>query len=386
MSIDSINYEELAESRITQQHRNKEKFVALTRGICGLVEQYIEDPASNLYDKLDIDKMGGANLDVIGEIVGQDRVVIDYDLVEFFGYDGAAGAGAYGSVNDSTVGARYRSLSESETGGLTKLEDPEYRTFIKARILKNYSTSTPEEIRDSVKIITGTDQVQIGEGVMTMQIGVLGGVDQTTANIIQNYDILPRPTGVEITDVYDYGLLGFNGASTRVSYPSESAYDLDANDFVIKLSIIAESYAGTFYNPLYFQTDFVSGVQLYLDYDRIAFEDISSAGLYSGTSTIELNRKYRIRVEKTGTNISIYVDDKLEVSDVISADVGSSHFVIIGENLDNNFDGIISDFCLINGGATAIDSPFYEGSGTSATNNGTGSAGIIANPDWRNSL
>lgn len=212
MSVEAIDFAERALSRLAQQYRDKPKYVALVTGLCNLVQTGIDDPLEYLITLYDIDTAEGNNLDIIGEIVGQPRLIVDYDLFEFFGYDGASSAGTYGDVNNSNIGARYLSSGE-DIGGDKELSDAEYRIFIRARILRNYSASTCEDIIDSVKLILGVDQVELTEGVMSIDIlNVSGTISDNDLALIQNYDILPRPTGVEIGSVTNYSSIAFDSA------------------------------------------------------------------------------------------------------------------------------------------------------------------------------
>lgn len=59
-------------ARLLQQFKSKPKIAALLNAINEQVQQY-EDDVGPLSDVLDIDAMGGVNLDNLGNIVGQDR-------------------------------------------------------------------------------------------------------------------------------------------------------------------------------------------------------------------------------------------------------------------------------------------------------------------------
>jgi hypothetical protein len=200
MSVEAIDFASLALSRLTQQYKSADKFVQLVQGLVDLVQTEIDDPLENLITLYDIDIAEGDILDIIGEIVGQPRVIVDYDLLEFFGYDGALNAGTYGDANNPNVGARYLSSVE-DVGGDKTLSDEEYRVFIRARILRNYSASTPEEIISAAKLILGVDWVHYIGGTMKFSLQVPAPVDANDLALIQTYDILPRPTGVSITSV-----------------------------------------------------------------------------------------------------------------------------------------------------------------------------------------
>jgi hypothetical protein len=200
MAITPIDFSATALGRLVQQYRNKPKYVDLVTSLCGLAQTGIDDPLEYLITLYDIDSAQGHNLDVIGEIVGQPRIIANYDLFEFFGYEGSTASGTYGDENNPNVGARYRSSSEG-LGGDRTLSDAEYRLFIRARILKNYSVSTPESIIESVKFILNAEPIKLTEGVMSLDIEIASPVDVNDLNLVATYDILPRPTGVEISSI-----------------------------------------------------------------------------------------------------------------------------------------------------------------------------------------
>ena len=87
----------------------------------------------------------GAQLDVIGEIVGQDRTREEVIANPFFGLKGAIGAETFGTIGDANVGGVFRSISDVEYES-ELLDDDAYRTFIRSKILRNKTTCTINEI------------------------------------------------------------------------------------------------------------------------------------------------------------------------------------------------------------------------------------------------
>jgi hypothetical protein len=223
MSVTPIEYAEVALSRITQQYRDKPRFTSMVQQVCGLVQSNIEEPLSHYFTLYDIDTAEGSNLDVIGEIVGQDRQIISYANLTFFGFDGAPDSDTFGSVYDSGIGSRFLSVGEDNLtvpSATTILSDPEYRIFIRARILRNYSASTPEDIIESIRFIFGVDQVEYTEGIMEISlISLSGSIDNNTLQLVQDADILPRPTGVGIGAIDTYSPIAADAADDWGSGP-----------------------------------------------------------------------------------------------------------------------------------------------------------------------
>lgn len=106
-----------AKARLLQQFKDKANIEALLDAINVEVQRY-EDEVMDLSDVLDIDLMGGVNLDNIGKIVGQPR-------------EGRS--------------------------------DADYRVAIRAKIGVNYSSGTPDEVIASFERITGSTDVTYAE-------------------------------------------------------------------------------------------------------------------------------------------------------------------------------------------------------------------------------
>lgn len=102
----------------------------------------------------------GAQLDIIGRIVGQDRTLIEADLVPYFGFLGALAPESYGSATDSSVGGYWWDLTKPLAGNIT-LSDEQYRIFIKAKIMKNVTRATPEDVIKFIKFVFDIKNVYI---------------------------------------------------------------------------------------------------------------------------------------------------------------------------------------------------------------------------------
>ena len=341
MDIESIDYVSTALGRVTQQYRDKPKFMELVGEYSRLAQECLEDPASNLFDILDIDLMGGHNLDVIGDIVGQSRVLIDYDLLVFFGYDGAPASGTYGDLNNPATGERYLSAFEDSAGDKT-LSDPEYRVFIKARILKNYSDSTEPDLAESIKLLLGVDQVKIDEGVMSLDIGVLGELSANELALLQTYDIIPRPTGVEIASVYEYGLVQFNGSSTVIEVPSTTDFDIGANDFEIRCKVKTSSANQAFISKEDSVNHTTASWMAFAKNGMAHFGYSPSDGTfveYNSGLDISDNVQHSMVVSRSGTDFTIKVD-AFTYTDTMTSDpfTGTADFLKYGTSDFFGFD------------------------------------------------
>lgn len=106
-----------AKARLLQQFKDKARFQALLDAINVEVQRY-EDEVMDLSDVLDIDAMGGVNLDNIGDIVGQPR-------------EGRS--------------------------------DADYRVAIREKIRRNVSSGTPDQVIQTFDFITGSTATDYDE-------------------------------------------------------------------------------------------------------------------------------------------------------------------------------------------------------------------------------
>ncbi len=111
MSIDKItNHVDIAKGKLLQQYKDKEDITGLQAAYIEQL-QILENKLHDFYDRLDIDKSEGVQLNGIGEIIGLDR------------------------------------------NGMT---DSEYRVRLKSKILENLSSGTAETIIQIFNLLTGS--------------------------------------------------------------------------------------------------------------------------------------------------------------------------------------------------------------------------------------
>lgn len=178
-------------SLITSQHKDKPKFVEMTKND---IEPYValENIMLNIPTYYDVDTAIGTQLDVIGEWVGASRNIPTPLTGVYFEWDGTSALTGWDS-------GTWRGEFDPTTG-LTSLPDDSYRKYIKAKIAANSWDGTIEgayqvwgEIfADSALIIQDNQD-------MTMTVGIagekLGAVDQ--ALLTGGYLSL-KPSGVGV--------------------------------------------------------------------------------------------------------------------------------------------------------------------------------------------
>lgn len=177
-----------AQSRIHWQYRNGEKLRQWIDTLPGIAQSDIEDGALLVGDILNIDEREGDQLDIIGRIVGVGRTykqAVDRD-VEQFGEDGAQFGGE---------DIQMKSASENLT---QEVEDSLYRVLIKARIARNNGDATIDNIAESLKFVLSPVGVQVVDNQdMTFQVDFESDLSGSERFILRNFDIVPRPQGVE---------------------------------------------------------------------------------------------------------------------------------------------------------------------------------------------
>lgn len=222
-----IDYTEEARARVTEQFKNKEVFdnfvQILTKGQIDL-----ENTFKDLLQLRDIDTATGEQLNIIGRIVGQDRELIAADLYDFFGMIGALNAFPMGDINDPSIGGIFYSFG-IDLGGNVELDDETYRTFIKAKIYKNITASTPEQFITAIKLIFGLDQLAVvAEGDASVTV-LLGGQLTPFQRILLNYisysqgypsRLIPKTVGVRVNfgEYVPNGYFGFQDSPNALGF------------------------------------------------------------------------------------------------------------------------------------------------------------------------
>ncbi len=207
--IDS--YLSVARSRVTQQFMLDadgsgpivfDKFLELLLG--GKIE--LQEIFRQLMQERSLDTATGAQLDIIGDIVGQPRELIDTALLTYFAYLGYPEAESYGDLTNPSVGGFYRGLNDPLAGN-TLLNDDQYRLFIKAKIIKNNTNATPNQLLEFLKFVFNSDHNQLveeGDAAYTILIGkelsTFEKVLLTYVSYSSGYPsrFVPKPIGVRV--------------------------------------------------------------------------------------------------------------------------------------------------------------------------------------------
>ena len=195
--MDTINYVDMSKSRYTTQFDNDKAFDAIVQTLVEYkmrVQQRLIDFADII---LDIDKSTGANLDLIGSIVGQSRILVDYYSKNYFGFEGNPKAEPY----DQGV---WYSLFSDSGGDSRVLTDEEYRRAIKARIISNNTNCSRKDYIDILTLLMGNTNFRIsvpshGNIEITLAEGTELDYVQYFLSRVENLDsLIPKPLGFRI--------------------------------------------------------------------------------------------------------------------------------------------------------------------------------------------
>lgn len=254
----SVDYLVDARDRVTEQFKKKivfDKYLQLM--VQSSIE--IEDVYRQLLQERSIDTAVGAQLDVIGDIVGQDRTLLAVDVIDYFGFQGKVNAGSFGTLSDPTAGEIFFSLN-SPVAGNVQLSDDVYRLFIKAKIAKNSTSATPEETEQAIRMIFGVDKVQITEGTANFTVLVgkqLSSMERALLDYVSYSSgypsrLIPKPIGVGIKyGQFDgnnfFGFAGVKGAKGFGSLNRIADYGFNyGNNYGQSLYVLAPNSGGKF--------------------------------------------------------------------------------------------------------------------------------------------
>jgi hypothetical protein len=219
--FEEVDYLEQARSRVTEQFKNKPVFDKFLQLLLHGQEE-LQGVFKDLMQLRSVDTATGAQLDLIGNIVGQERTLIEAEIYKYFAMQGVTDAQTFGDLNISSAGGWFYDLGQS-MGGNVKLDDITYRKFIKAKIYKNVTACTPEEYIKIVKLIFDVDQIYIYEdtaGLLVYFGRGLTSFEKALLNYVTYTDgypsrLLPKPVGVSVKygEFQSNNYFGFQGAS-----------------------------------------------------------------------------------------------------------------------------------------------------------------------------
>ena len=204
MVFEIVDYQTQADTYYTGVFKDDLVFDAIIKSLVAPLQDYqvFLNEYNNTY--LDIDSSIGAQLDIIGGIVGQPRQLINYFSDPYFGFVGAAGAQSFGTTSDGTVGGVWRSITKPLHGTVRTLDDDTYKRLLKARIIKNKSRGTVNDFLAVINILAGNtlSRVDVGTYSGTAIVTLVSPVDPLVGYFLNRVSledsIIPKPLGVKL--------------------------------------------------------------------------------------------------------------------------------------------------------------------------------------------
>lgn len=134
--VESENLKKIIEVILNQYQIDQEKYLWLVDNILNLevAEKY--------------------HLDFIGQLVGQDRFLVNFNQEKYFGFLGSYQSETLGTLSDPNVGGYWNSVDNFISSSARRLNDEEYKRIIKARIIYNNSNCITNDLVKVVNLIT----------------------------------------------------------------------------------------------------------------------------------------------------------------------------------------------------------------------------------------
>ncbi|PWC10641.1 hypothetical protein B4923_16095 [Brenneria roseae subsp. americana] len=158
-----MQHRDKALTRVYWQYKNAPKLIALLLTLPDIAQASIEDQLAKIQTMLDIDSAEGEQLDICGRIAGYTK---------------------------RPVGTFYPACASAA------VSDDLFRRMIKAKIFKNNSIATIDEIKRATDYILGTDALILDGQDMTMRPIFFEYLDVGSQKLVADYDLIPRPQGV----------------------------------------------------------------------------------------------------------------------------------------------------------------------------------------------
>ena len=134
--VESENLKKIIEVILNQYQIDQEKYLWLIDNILNLevAEKY--------------------HLDFIGQLVGQDRFLVNFNQEKYFGFLGSYQSETLGTISNASVGGYWNSVDNFISSSARRLNDEEYKRIIKARIIYNNSNCLMKDLVSVVNLIT----------------------------------------------------------------------------------------------------------------------------------------------------------------------------------------------------------------------------------------
>lgn len=229
--MEEQDYKTIARSRLTDRHRSDETFLAILDTLIEHKEERQKEYLTIADTFLDIDKSTGKNLDLIGDLIGEERTLVNFIDRVYFGFLGARLAEAY------DFGYWY-SLYKNKYGTLRTLTDEEYRRVLKARVVKNSSDNNRNSFLEVLNILSNNQSSIVTEGLDNTAISVeVEDYDGLVSYYLSKYkndrNLIPVPLGRRLNITYtdiNVKFFGFDGEEFTENYGFSEGRFIDAKE------------------------------------------------------------------------------------------------------------------------------------------------------------
>jgi hypothetical protein len=184
---------------LIMQYYDKPKAKAEIEGVAGEFSK-VYGFFSAFMNEFDLDDATGNRLDIIGRIVGVNRIIPNSLTKHFFGFVDNPAAKGFGDLFSIVDSAPFKDLFEFDYTD-TQLSNNNYRTFIRAKIAKNvvkaYVISDGHDsIQDVITLLFGDTAYVIDNYNMTMTLHLPSNFDSDILAGIQESGLIPSAQGV----------------------------------------------------------------------------------------------------------------------------------------------------------------------------------------------
>lgn len=183
--VESENLKKIIEVILNQYQIDQEKYLWLIDNILNLevAEKY--------------------HLDFIGQLVGQDRFLVNFNQEKYFGFLGSYQSETLGTLSDESVGGYWNSVDNFISSSARRLNDEEYKRIIKARIIYNNSNCLINDLVSVVNLITNRSDNRISlvkHGQLVIKSNDVSGLLTYFFDRLELEDnILPVTYGVSVS-------------------------------------------------------------------------------------------------------------------------------------------------------------------------------------------
>jgi hypothetical protein len=184
------------------QYNNKPKASAHIAAL--VTEAMIYDIAIAVRDGFNIDSAIGKQLDIVSKIIGVSRTVTGASFSRtYFGFALYTDAGptynyhGYADYTATNVDEQFR-LYVEDNRALYDLNDIELRMMLKMQIIKNSGNGSMKETDDLLTAFFGSQVIYTERFPMGVAF-IFQTSMQRLATIAQSEDLLPRPSGVNLS-------------------------------------------------------------------------------------------------------------------------------------------------------------------------------------------